>query len=102
MSGSILHRIATFDGPVVRFTLDGKAAVARQGESVLAAILSQGAHLRRHEANAEPRAGFCLMGACQDCWVWVGPGRRARACSTSIAEAMQISTAPAGSVSTDD
>ena len=92
MASSILHRIAAFDTPVVSFTLDGRTIRAREGESVLSAILSHGDQLRQHETNGEPRAGFCLMGACQDCWIWFGPDERGRACTTLVAEGMRVST----------
>jgi len=90
----ILHRVASFDTPLLSFTVDGRPMQARQGESVLAAILCHGDHLRRHEVGGEPRAGFCLMGACQDCWVWLGPDERGRACTTPVAAGMQVSTLP--------
>jgi peptide/nickel transport system ATP-binding protein len=35
------------------------------------------------------RAGFCLMGACQDCWVTV-EGIRRRACGTLVTPGMQV------------
>lgn len=89
---AILHRVATFETPVVRFTLDGRSIEARHGESVLAVILCQGGHLRRHDCDGTPRTGFCLMGACQECWVWLGPDERGRACTTPVAEGMRIST----------
>jgi predicted molibdopterin-dependent oxidoreductase YjgC len=95
MAAPLLHRIATFDTPSVHFTLDGETIEAKAGETVLAAILTHTGHLRRHEQSGEPRAGFCLMGACQDCWVWLGPDRRGRACTTAVAEGMQVSTSPA-------
>lgn len=95
MAGApILTRIAVFDTPPVSLTIDGETVTARRGESVLAAILLSSDHLRRHEVNGEPRAGFCLMGACQDCWVWFGPDRRGRACTTPVEEGMRISTSP--------
>jgi NADH dehydrogenase/NADH:ubiquinone oxidoreductase subunit G len=34
------------------------------------------------------------MGACQDCWVWMADGTRARACTTAVADGMQILTGP--------
>lgn len=88
----LLRRIAGFDAPIVSLTLDGRQVHARRGESVLAVILLHAGHVRRHEVNGEPRAGFCLMGTCQDCWVWLGPDRRGRACTTLVEEGMRIST----------
>ncbi len=90
---ALLLRIAAFDTPVLTVTVDGRAIEARQGESVLAALLCHGDHVRRHETNGEARAGFCLMGACQDCWVWFGPGKRGRACTTPVADGMAVITA---------
>ena len=92
MSGGLLHRVASFASPVVTIQVDGVPIAAHAGESVLAAVLSHGVSLRRHEADGTPRAGFCLMGACQDCWVWFGPAARGRACTTAVADGMQVST----------
>jgi aerobic-type carbon monoxide dehydrogenase small subunit (CoxS/CutS family) len=50
--------------------------------------------LRGSDFSAEPRAGFCLMGACQDCWVRLGDGRRVRACSTLLEAGQHISREP--------
>ena len=36
------------------------------------------------------RAGFCLMAACQDCWVRLADGRRVRACSTVVEPGMAV------------
>ena len=61
-------------------------------ESVLVAVLAARNALRRHEFGDEPRAGFCLMGACQDCWVWLADGARVRACTTPVAEGLHVLT----------
>ena len=37
-----------------------------------------------------PRAGFCLMGACQDCWVVVAGLGRVRACATLAQHGMEV------------
>jgi D-hydroxyproline dehydrogenase subunit gamma len=92
MSG-ILVRAITPSGPPVRFVIDGREAAAFAGDSVLVAVLSEHKTLRRHEFGGEPRAGFCLMGACQDCWVWLADGQRVRACTTVITEGMHVVTA---------
>jgi hypothetical protein len=49
--------------------LDGQTVPALAGDTVLTAILQQRAVLRHNEFSGQPRAGFCLMGACQDCWL---------------------------------
>ena len=48
----------------------------------------------RVPARAADYAGFCLMGACQDCWVRLADGRRVRACSTLLEDGQAISRDP--------
>ena len=78
----------------VGLVIDGKPVQALQGDTVLVALLSVGDHLRTSEFTDGHRAGFCLMGACQDCWVWTGGGERLRACSTAVTEGMDLRTSP--------
>jgi len=76
----------------IAFKLDGKSVQALRGDTVLTAIMMNQSHLRQSDANGEPRAGFCLMGACQDCWVTLESGERLRACTTTIMPGMHIVT----------
>jgi len=92
VSRPLLHRLAEKDRTAVAFTIDGQAANALIGDTVLTAMLTQGAQLRRNEFSDEARAGFCMMGACQDCWVTCESGERVRACSTFIAPGMALLT----------
>ncbi|RWB51552.1 (2Fe-2S)-binding protein [Mesorhizobium sp.] len=87
-------RLAEFDRAEVRFLLDGQMRSALAGDTVLTAMLASGPALRNAEFGPEPRAGFCLMGACQDCWVWQEEGPRLRACSTPITEGMRLCKMP--------
>lgn len=87
-------RLAETDRETVPFTLDGVTCEALAGDSVLTAMLSAGKVLRWSEFGPEGRAGFCLMGACQDCWVWTEEGARLRSCSTVIASGMRVLTEP--------
>ncbi|MGO4123949.1 (2Fe-2S)-binding protein [Inquilinus sp. YAF38] len=91
----ILTRLAETGRPEIRFRLDGRPATALAGDTVLTAILTVADRLRRSEFGGGPRAGFCLMGACQDCWVATEDGQRFRACSTAIAEGMRLVTGEA-------
>ena len=88
----ILHRLPGAARPPVAFELDGQACSALAGDTVLTAILSQVARLRESEFSAQARAGFCLMGACQDCWVHQVNGPQLRACATLIEAGMQLRT----------
>ena len=88
------RRVARRSGPSVTLSFDGVSIRATAGDSVLAALLENGAFVRRLEFGAEPRAGFCLMGACQDCWVWSAAGGRIRACTTLVSEGLELFAEP--------
>ena len=89
-----LHAIDE-DAPPLCILVDGVEVKAYTGDSVLVAVLAARNALRRHEFSNEMRAGFCLMGACQDCWVWLKDGQRVRACTTIVADGMHVVTAGA-------
>ena len=96
MTGRLVRAVAP-DAPSVRIQIDGEDVIAYAGESVLVAVLAARSALRQHEFSNEMRAGFCLMGACQDCWVWLADHSRARACTTVVADGMHVlTTAPPG------
>lgn len=86
----LLRRVAETQRAPVPFTLDGRPVQALEGDTVLTAVLTHSAQLRRNEFSGEPRAGFCLMGACQDCWIATADGARLRACSTFIVAGMAL------------
>lgn len=85
-------RLAETGRAEIRLSIDGVAATALEGDTVLTALLTSGRRVRDAEFGDGVRAGFCLMGACQDCWVWEQSGRRLRACSTVAREGMRIVT----------
>jgi aerobic-type carbon monoxide dehydrogenase small subunit (CoxS/CutS family) len=95
---ALLKRLAEQDRPVLPFTLDGQPASGLQGDTLLTAVLTAEDSLRGSDFSGEPRAGFCLMGACQDCWVKLGDGRRVRACSTLLEAGAYVSREPGRSV----
>ena len=76
----------------VAVKIDGRPASALEGDTLLVAILTNSGRVRLSEFGDGDRAGFCLMGACQDCWVWTETGNRLRACSTVVEPNMQIVT----------
>jgi len=91
---ALLKRLAEQDRPRLAFTLDGQPATGLQGDTLLTAVLTCTEHLRGSDFSAEPRAGFCMMGACQDCWVRLEDGRRVRACSTLLEAGQVVSREP--------
>lgn len=85
-----LVRLAETDRPGVTFFLGGQPLSALDGDTLLTALLCNGVALRLNEFDGGPRAGFCNMGACQDCWVVLEAGGRIRACTTEVRDGMRV------------
>ena len=85
-------RIAERGRAPIRVTIDGREAHALEGDTLIVALLSNTGQLRHSEFGPEVRAGFCLMGACQDCWVRDEQGNRMRACTTAARDGMAVRT----------
>ena len=88
----LIVRLAETDRAPLSFYLEGRRCQALAGDTVLTAILLHAGAVRTQEFGSEGRAGFCLMGACQDCWIWQDKGVRLRACSTPLTEGMRLLT----------
>lgn len=86
------RRLAETDRREICFTIDGHPVSALAGDTLMVAMLTAGSALRDSEFGDGRRAGFCLMAACQDCWVWTARGERLRACSTEVREGLSIIT----------
>lgn len=84
------HRLPDMPRAAIRCVVDGADVDAFAGDTVLTAVLSHRRFLRAAEFSAAHRSGFCLMGACQDCWVHLESGERIRACSTPVVAGMRI------------
>jgi D-hydroxyproline dehydrogenase subunit gamma len=93
MSGRFV-RLAERGRARLTLTVDGAPAEALEGDTLLVALLASSGQLRRAEVGEGARAGFCLMGACQDCWVWTEVGERLRACTTMAAPGLRLLTRP--------
>ena len=76
-----MKRLAEGDREPIELFVDGRRIEALRGDTVLTAIL----------VNGKGRA-FCLMGACQDCWVATESGDRFRACATFAEPGMRLVT----------
>ena len=72
--------------------IDGREATALEGDTLLVAILAHAGDLGSADFGGRSQAGFCLMGACQDCWVWSADGERLRACTTVVRSGMDVRT----------
>ncbi|MFM0338957.1 (2Fe-2S)-binding protein [Paraburkholderia fungorum] len=93
-------RVAETQREPLSFFLDGHEVTALQGDTLLTAVLMQQRRVRESEFSGAPRAGFCLIGACQDCWMRAEDGTRLRACSTLVTQGMRVITRLAASAST--
>ena len=87
---ALFKRLTELDRATVPFTLDGRPVAGLAGDTLLTAVLTCAEHLRGSDFSAQARAGFCLMGACQDCWVRLGDGRRVRACATPLEAGVHV------------
>ena len=87
------HRTLPAYGRKVSIWIEDEQVEAWAGETLLAAILSR----RDSLPGAGPdgaRAGFCLMGACQECWVQIEQAGPVRACTTRVAGGMRVRAQP--------
>lgn len=80
----------------VRLSIDGVQVDVLEGDTILTAILTHQRTLRNFEFSKDKRSGFCLMGACQDCWVHMDDGARLRACTSFVEDGMAIHTGKCG------
>jgi len=87
-------RLAEGERRRISITLGTRRIEALEGDSLLSALLLAEGWLRHSEFGDGPRAGFCLMGACQDCWVTTADGRRLRACTTLAEDGMVLEAIP--------
>jgi D-hydroxyproline dehydrogenase subunit gamma len=85
-------RLGETNRPRVHLIIDGHPDEALRGDTLMVAMLNNARQLRESEFGDGKRAGFCLMGACQDCWVWTASGERLRSCTTVVEEGMNIVT----------
>jgi predicted molibdopterin-dependent oxidoreductase YjgC len=90
MSGGRFVRLDATARRRIELHLDGRAIEALEGDSLLVALLANAVKVRDSEFGDGTRAGFCLMGACQDCWVWTESGERLRACTTPATSGLRI------------
>ena len=75
------------------FTFDGRPMTARAGDTVAAALLTNGiTACRETPVSDTPRAPYCLMGVCFDCLVVVNGNPSQRACMTFVRDGMEVAT----------
>ncbi len=78
------------NGEKISFTFENKRCFAFRGQSLAAALFSNGIKtLRLSPVLQQPRGMFCLMGSCQECLVMVN-GKRALACKTETSSDLEV------------
>jgi len=78
---------------MVTITVDKKVIKAREGEMIIAALLSAGIRINRFTAKYnEPRGLFCGIGQCTDCIMTVNGIPNVRTCVTPVEEGMVVET----------
>ena len=84
-------RLPDAAGPV-EISIDGERFVAREGDTVAAALLAAGVTTFRTTFSGAPRAPLCMMGACFECLVTIDGRAKQQACMTQVAPGMAIET----------
>lgn len=75
----------------VPLTIDGAPFVAREGDSVAAALLAAGVTVfRTTDLSGAARGPYCLMGTCFECAVEIDGAPNRRACMTPVAPGMRV------------
>ncbi|WP_210725629.1 (2Fe-2S)-binding protein [Arthrobacter silvisoli] len=75
----------------VTITFDGRPLTATAGQSVGAALASQGVTAwRSTRKGGKPRGLFCGIGVCFDCLVTVDGETNQRACLVEVCEGMEV------------
>lgn len=89
----MFRRLPDLGGTPVNFTIDGRPATARMGDTVAAALLASGVEsCRTTPVSGEPRAPYCMMGVCFECLVSInGVGNR-QGCLIPVTEGMVVET----------
>ena len=75
----------------VEIFVEGRPVLAREGDTVSAALLASGLDARRATAvSGAPRLPYCMMGVCFDCLVTIdGVGNR-QGCLVAVAPGMRV------------
>ncbi|MGE5578954.1 MAG: (2Fe-2S)-binding protein [Bacillota bacterium] len=81
------------DRRAVSITVDGKQVLAREGESIAAALFAAGIRVNRYtQKRHEPRGLFCGIGQCTDCVMVVNGVPNVKTCVTPVSEGMTVET----------
>ncbi len=87
----MFRRIGSDERAAVEIFVGDTSVLAREGDTVSAALLASGLDVRRATAvSGAPRLPYCMMGVCFDCLVTVdGVGNR-QGCLVPVQPGMRI------------
>ncbi|GLK54070.1 sarcosine oxidase subunit alpha [Methylopila capsulata] len=89
----MFQRLPDIRGDALSFTIDGKAAQARAGETVASALLLAGVETcRTTPVSGAPRAPYCLMGVCFECLVTIDGRGNQQGCLVTVQDGMRVET----------
>ena len=75
----------------VSFFWEGQEKLCEDGDTVAAALLSNGVRTsREHPVTGEGRAPFCMMGTCFECLVEIDGVPNKQACQVKVSKGMQV------------
>jgi glycine/D-amino acid oxidase-like deaminating enzyme len=72
------------------FTFEGRPFLAREGETVAAALIAQGELIHSFAKDGAPRGPYCGMGLCHDCIVTIDGRIGMRGCLTKVKPGMAV------------
>ncbi len=76
----------------ISFTFDGAPILAREGDSIVAALGAAGVRKLGRRRSGTPRGVHCGMGACYDCLVTVDGRLSQRACLVEATEGLTVAS----------
>ena len=89
----MFRRLHDVEGKPVTFTVDGRPAAARAGDTVAAALLANGVEVcRTTPVSGAARAPYCMMGVCFECLVTIDGNGNRQGCLIAIEEGMLVET----------
>jgi len=87
----MFRRLHDGEGKPLTFTVDGRSATARAGDTVAAALLANGVEVcRTTPVSGAPRAPYCMMGVCFECLVEIDGIPDRQACMIAAIDGMAI------------
>ncbi len=87
----MFRRLSERESRTVTIEFEGSPILAREGETVAAALLAAGIHqMRTTPISGTPRAPYCMIGACFECLVEIDGAANRQACLVRVRDGMRV------------